>query len=117
LPCSSETIAARSSIRALTSSRNANSTLVRFDSDESPHDWNALPATSTALSTSDASASRTAACCSPVAGFHTGAVRVDAPEVSAPPIQCWTVLMTRISLEVRALRALRLLVGGPSVAG
>jgi hypothetical protein len=72
LPCSSEMIPASSSILALISSRNANRILVRWLSDTCDHDSNAVAAPRTASSTSPAVASATSACCSPVAGFHTG---------------------------------------------
>ncbi len=76
-----------------TSSRNAKSTLVRRLSEAWPHSANAARAASTAASTSAFSASRTSACCAPVAGLKTGAVRVELPDVSLPAIQCWMVLM------------------------
>jgi hypothetical protein len=44
------------------------------------------------VSTSAVLASATSACCSPVAGFHTGLVRVELPVAGLPPIQCVTVL-------------------------
>src|SRR3954468_3360701 len=50
LPCSSEMISASCMVRALTSSRNAKSTLVRFDSDDCDHDSNAAAADCTAVS-------------------------------------------------------------------
>ena len=83
---------------ALTSSRNAKSTLVRFDSDDCDHDSNAAAAACTAASTSAVDASSTSACCSPVAGFHTGLVRVDVPVAGLPPIQ-WLTVLTAVCLR------------------
>src|SRR5690348_1108664 len=92
LPCSSETISASSLVRALTSSRKVNSTFVRCESDDCDHDSNAAAAVCTASLTSSVAASSTSACCSPVAGFHTGLVRLDVPVAGLPPIQWLTVL-------------------------
>src|SRR6266516_4429440 len=104
LPCSSETIAARSSIRSWTSCRKANSTAVRRDSDEFPHSSYALAAASTALCTSAGSAYRTWACCAPVAGCHTGPVRTELPELGAPAIQCWMVCTVPLPFsQIRSL--------------
>ena len=62
LPCSAEMIRARSSVRALTSSRNANMTRERLTTDVSLQLANAALAACTAASTSDASASSTSRC-------------------------------------------------------
>ena len=71
-------------------------TRARLTTETSRQSSKALPAAATAASTSAVSASRTSACCSPVAGFQTGAVRVEAPVVSEPPIQCSIFLMTAL---------------------
>ena len=82
-------ISAKSWMRALTSSRNANSTLVRCDSEDCDQVWKAAAAVCTAVSTSATLASATSACCSPVAGFHTGLVRVELPDrgLAADPVR------------------------------
>ena len=94
LPCSSVMASASRSTLALTSSRKAKSTLVRVLSDDCDHSTNASRAAPTAASTSEASASATSACCSPVAGFQTGERRSPDPLVLLPAIQCSIVLMT-----------------------
>src|SRR6266536_1585145 len=117
LPCSSETIAASSSIRSCTSWRKANSTAVRRDSDEFPQSSYAFAAASTALCTSAGSAYRTRACCAPVAGCHTGPVRVELPEVGAPAIQCWMVFTLPRPSQVAPLGLLGPFVPGPGPTG
>ena len=77
----------------LTSSRNAKSTLARLLSDACDQLANASLACCTASSTSSVDASATSACCSPIAGFHTGERRSPVPPVSLPPIQCSMVLI------------------------
>ncbi len=87
LPCSAETIRASLSTFAFSSWRKANITLARRLSEASDHSANASRAAATAASTSAGSASSTSACCSPVAGFQTGAVRDEAPVSSSPRIR------------------------------
>ena len=69
MPCSSVIAEASSPARALTISRNANSTFVRLLIEVCDQTGNASLAAATAASTSLTSASRTSACCSPVAGL------------------------------------------------
>ena len=69
MPCSSVISSAISEARALTTSRNANSTLVRLLIDVCDQSGNASSAAAMAASTSLESASRTSACCCPVAGL------------------------------------------------
>jgi hypothetical protein len=88
LPCSAEMIRPSSSSWRASSSRKENITWVRCDSDDSDQVSKARAAAATAVSTSALSASRTRACSSPVAGLNTGAVRVAAPAVRLPLIQC-----------------------------
>ena len=97
LPCSAEMIRASSSVCCTTSSRKANITRARRTTDVSLHEANAVFAAWTAASTSAAPARRTWRCSVPVDGSKTGAVRVEAPAVGAPPItwsmvSSWTVL-------------------------
>ena len=56
------------------------------------HSGNASLAAAIAASTSLTSPRRTSACCLPVAGLKTGAVRSDTPDVLFPAIQCSMVL-------------------------
>ena len=81
---------ASSSAFACSSSRNANSTPERLDSDAERHSRAACPALATAVSTSAAVAKSTSAVCSPVAGLYTGPVRPDVPSTRLPSIQCVT---------------------------
>ena len=98
LPCSSVITAAISPARALTISRNANSTLVRLLIEVCDQSGNASLAAPIAASTSLTSASSTSACCAPVAGLYTGAVRSDVPEVALPAIQC-SMVFNDVSLD------------------
>src|SRR5438874_7917808 len=118
LPCSSETISARSLTRALTSSRNANMIFVRFDSDACDHSSKAAFAVCTASSTSAAEANATCACCAPVAGLNTGPNRSPDPAVCLPPIQ-WFIVRTCLSpsSQVRPLVGLVRIVRGAGLAG
>src|ERR1700712_2597017 len=92
LPCSSVITEAISVARALTISRKANSTFVRLLIEVCDQSGNASRAAAMAASTSLTSASSTSACCSPVAGLKTGAVRSEVPVVALPAIQCSMVL-------------------------
>ena len=96
LPCSEATIRASSSACCSTRLRNANMIRERRTTLTSFHDSNAVRAAATAASTSAGSASRTCACWPPVAGSQIGAVRVDVPAVSAPPMRCWMVLRSTV---------------------
>ena len=84
LPCSDVRSEAISLRLASISSRVWNMISLRRDSDIVRHDVKALAATATAWSTSSAEAKSTSACCSPVAGFHTGPVRPDVPATCLP---------------------------------
>src|SRR2546430_1377370 len=118
LPCSSETIPARSSTRALTSSRNANRTFVRVDREACDHSSNAAFAVRTASSTSAVEAKATCACCSPVAGLYTGPERSPVPAVGFPPIQwCIARAISRLFLEEQSLGGLVGLVGLAGLPG
>jgi hypothetical protein len=88
LPCSAVRWAAISLRLASTSSRKWNMTSDRRLSDVARQSWAACVATATAPSTSSTDAKSTSACCSPVAGFHTGPVRPEVPGTTAPLIQC-----------------------------
>ena len=66
--------------------------MVRLLSDACDHSANASWAAATPASTSALLPSTTSACCAPVAGFHTGAVRSEVPAVDFPAIQCSIVL-------------------------
>src|SRR2546423_7163370 len=104
LPCSWEMMRARSLTRALTSSRNANMTLVRVDSDACDHSSNAAFAVRTASSTSAAGARAPRACCSPVAGLNPGPERSPVPAVGFPPIQwCIARAISSLFLEEQSL--------------
>src|SRR3954454_4769938 len=103
LPCSSEMISGSSPVRALSSSRKPNITFARWLSDDCDQVSNAVAAVRTASSTSAAVASTTSACCSPVAGFHTGLVRVELPAVGLPPIQ-WVMVFNFSSCAELSLR-------------
>ena len=105
---------ASSPMLALTSSRKANSTLVRCVSDDCPHRSNAAFAARTAVSTSLGVASATSACCSPVAGFQTGLGAVRGPVAGLPPIQCVdgpqrtsSLLLSRRSFSLVSVRGRR----------
>src|SRR5687768_18575562 len=102
-PCSALTSSASSPARAVASSRNANKTFARRESDAWDHSSKAAAATRTASSTSAAEPSTTSACWMPVAGSQTGAVPVGVPEVGLPPIQCSIVRIS--SLLAAAQRA------------
>jgi hypothetical protein len=91
-PRASETTSASVSTCVFTSSRTANSTVVRRDGELCDHSAYAAVAARTASSTSDAAASVTRACSALVAGFQTGLVRVEVPGVVSPPIRCSMVL-------------------------
>ncbi len=69
LPCSSVISSASSAARALTISRKANNTFVRLLIEVCDQSAKASLAAAMAASTSLTSASRTSACCSPVAGL------------------------------------------------
>jgi hypothetical protein len=60
---------------------------LRRDSDVARQPGKAVAAAPTAASTSSTEARSTSACCSPVAGFHTGPVRPDVPATVCPSIQ------------------------------
>ena len=87
LPCSDVSSDAISLRLASTSSRRWNITSLRRDSDVERQPGSASLAVATARSTSSTEAKSTSACCSPVAGFHTGPVRPDVPSTVCPPIQ------------------------------
>src|SRR3954471_1815783 len=93
LPCSSVINSAIRSAFALTSSRNANRTFDRRLSDACDHSSKAAAAERTAAPTSSELARSTSACCSPVAGFHTGADRAFSVATGRPSIQCPIVRM------------------------
>src|SRR5665647_2296910 len=88
LPCSAVTIAASSSLRSRRSSRNANSTPDRLDSDAWRQSLEAATAVATAVFTSAAEARSTVPVCSPMAGLYAGEVRPEVPGVLRPSIQC-----------------------------
>jgi hypothetical protein len=77
---------------------------LRRDSDVARHAGKAALAAPTAASTSSTEARSTSACCSPVAGFHTGPVRPDVPATVWPPIQ-WLMRLMVTSLARFALRS------------
>ena len=90
LPCSAVMIAASSSLRALSSSRNANSTWVRVVSEDCRHCWKAPDAAATAASTSAEDARSTWPLTAPVAGLKTSPVRALLPAQLVPLIQ-WVI--------------------------
>ena len=104
LPCSAETTAARSSRCRSTRSRNANMIRARRVRETSCQASKAFFAVCTARSTSAGSASSTRAWTCPAAGLYTSAVRVDAPAVAAPPIQCSNVFIVPRFTDSRAAR-------------
>ena len=79
LPCSAVISAATSSLRALSSSRNANSACARRVSEELRHSANASLAAATASSTTAAVAKSTWPVRSPVAGSNTSPWRNATP--------------------------------------
>src|SRR6478735_9202469 len=92
LPCSAVMIAASSSLRELSSSRNANTTCVRALTDVAAQSTDALRAEATAASISSGPAKATRPLTSPVAGFVTSPARAPAPVAEPgwvlPSIQC-----------------------------
>jgi hypothetical protein len=82
------TILASSSVRACKSSRNANSTAARRDSEADRHSRDAATALAMAVLISVTLANSTSAVCTPVAGLKTGASRPEVPDTSRPSIQC-----------------------------
>jgi hypothetical protein len=94
LPCSAVTTAASSSARSFKISRNANSTPLRWDSEDRRQSTEAARAVATACSTSASEASATEPLTSPVAGLCTDAVRSEVPSYVDPLIQWLMVVVT-----------------------
>ena len=95
LPCSSVISSAISLACAFTSSRKANSTFVRRLTEVCAHAGKASAAAPMAARTSAADPSRTSACCWPVAGLYTAAVRSLSPPEVVPEIQ-WSIVLKMV---------------------
>src|SRR4051812_2934399 len=99
LPCSAVMIAASSPLRALSSSRKANSTWLRTVREVSRHAGKAALAAATAASTSSTPARATSPVTWPVAGSVTDAVRPLLPSRRAPSIQCGMCSVMGVSVS------------------
>ena len=93
LPCSETMSAASSSLCWFSSSRNANSTVVRLATDAARQPGNAAAAAATASSTSFTAAKSTDPVTAPVAGSCRSPWRAAAPSHARPSIQWVTCLV------------------------
>ena len=112
LPCSAVMIAASSSLRALSSSRNANRIWVRLVSEVSRQAGNAAAAASITTRASSTLASATSPVTAPVAGLVTGEVAPEAPAKISLLTQ-WLMVVTKYLLRCAVVVGRRRRTGGP----
>ena len=105
MPCSAVMIAASSSLRALSSSRNANRIVVRLAIEVSRQAGKAARAASMTARASATSASATCPVTWPVAGLVTAAVRSLLPAKFLPPAQ-WAMVRTRVWGAARVMASI-----------